>query len=154
MTDKEIIQALECCSEENCNNCTQRNNKHDYVPDCKQSMLEVWLDLIERQQAEIERMNKENKILEYRSDVFLFNYKRMANEIAELTVEKKVVENNAIRQFAEKLITNIKEHYKRTAHGYNIAGWNYSVSDIEAFVHNLVKEMEERNERTSFGSSC
>lgn len=59
MTDKEIIKALECCSEGNCNNCTQRNNEHDYVPDCRQSMLEVWLDLINRQQAEIERLKEE-----------------------------------------------------------------------------------------------
>ena len=53
MTDNEIIKALECCSNgEPCANCP-------YQKQCDETDLaEIALDLINRQQAEIERLKK------------------------------------------------------------------------------------------------
>lgn len=134
MTDKEIIKALECClkSPVDCDNCAYAKYP---VRDCNTILKNDIADIINRQQAEIDRLNKENKILEYRSDVLLFHNKRMTNEIAELIVEKKVVEDNAIRQFAEKLkqkLTNLTKYY---------VGKRYFYLVSEKFIDKVVKEM-------------
>lgn len=54
MTDKEIIKALECCSNQkyisDCEKCKY------FAFDCKDTLIEQALDLINRQQAEIERL--------------------------------------------------------------------------------------------------
>ena len=56
MTDKEIIKTLECCSNaEPCENCPCQ--KQCYETD----LIEIALDLINRQQAEIERLEKIRK---------------------------------------------------------------------------------------------
>ena len=58
MTDNEIIKALECCVASNCGDCTIFNNKEiRRVPGrCVQTLEKNALDLINRQQAEIERL--------------------------------------------------------------------------------------------------
>lgn len=52
MTDNEIIKALECCGRESCNGCPYDKNCHQGNP-----MIRDALDLINRQQAEIERLS-------------------------------------------------------------------------------------------------
>ncbi|MBR5874832.1 MAG: hypothetical protein IKY90_08900 [Oscillospiraceae bacterium] len=51
MTDKEIIQALECCLVDGCDICSCREEA-----DCVRAMAENALDLINGQQREIERL--------------------------------------------------------------------------------------------------
>lgn len=58
MTDNEIIRALECCQgNADCANCPYYENNHYQ---CGNNFNKDVLDLINRQKAEIERLNKEN----------------------------------------------------------------------------------------------
>ena len=54
MTDNEIIKALECCSDTDCDNCP-------FEEQCRRngSLSDIALDLINRQKAEIERLKDE-----------------------------------------------------------------------------------------------
>ena len=56
MTDNEIIKALECCGRENCFGCPYRGKCHQGNP-----MITDALNLITRQKAEIEKLEKETK---------------------------------------------------------------------------------------------
>ena len=59
MTDNEIIKALECVSDKklgDCNVCPL----NDYDGDCAWIIVEHALDLINRQKAEIERLNNKH----------------------------------------------------------------------------------------------
>lgn len=55
MTDNEIVKALECCSKHSAN----VHYMLTYQGQPLQLLLDNALDLINRQQAEIERLNKE-----------------------------------------------------------------------------------------------
>ena len=58
MTDNEIIKASACCSSKgkmDCKNCPLKNSVS-----CVTEMIDNALDLINRQKAEIERLQKEN----------------------------------------------------------------------------------------------
>ena len=54
MTDNEIIKALECCINDDCDNCP------DTFGNCEHNAMRNALDLINRQQADIERLQKIN----------------------------------------------------------------------------------------------
>ena len=64
MTDKEIIKALECCTptNESCLTCPLIDVS---VPECAGILYKATIDLINRQQAEVERLRKANGLLEY-----------------------------------------------------------------------------------------
>lgn len=56
MTDKEIIQALECCGTATCiSNSCPYEKIHD-IPTCTTKLTRDALDLIKKQQAEVERL--------------------------------------------------------------------------------------------------
>lgn len=62
MIDKEIIKALECCQTQyakNCKDCPYEKYKKPYISTttCSSQMRADLLDLINRQMAEIERLN-------------------------------------------------------------------------------------------------
>ena len=56
MTDKEIIMGLECCNNGKCLGCPFDVNQY-----CMKSLMGRSLDLIKRQQAEIERLRKDDE---------------------------------------------------------------------------------------------
>ena len=64
MQDNEIIKALECCTiKHDCENCPLEDTPMQNIYDCCLHKIRVAsLDLINRQQAEIERWTKELKI--------------------------------------------------------------------------------------------
>ena len=65
MTDNEIIKALECASYYDCDKCPHhQENCDDRIAD-QYELSKDALDLINRLQAEIERLKAENKYLEY-----------------------------------------------------------------------------------------
>ena len=90
MTDREIIQALECCrndfSMSNCLDCPYNKEKS---AKCITFMIEDALALILRQQAEIERLQEKCSTLEY--------------DIGLMQQEKFVVEAEAIKACAGRL---------------------------------------------------
>lgn len=89
MTDKEIIKALECCGNgEDCLNCPLQDDYADCNP------LSYAYDLINRQQAEIERLEKLSKD---RADV---NFEKIVGVVDRARADIKA---EAIKEFAERL---------------------------------------------------
>lgn len=84
-TDEEVIKALECCVGDDfdyCKECPSLRNKP-----CQEPMLIGALDLINRQKAEIERLEEENRRM--KKYYFTHDYHECHNE--------------AIKEFAERL---------------------------------------------------
>jgi hypothetical protein len=124
MTDREIIQALELCDKDPfyCVNCPFYKNRF-----CRKELKEKSLDLINRQQAEIERLKKVDEAYPCKVDVgnnclvyakSLDDYDRLIDDISA----------EAIKEFAEKLVDVFYSHDKGDAY-------------VREVVYNLVKEM-------------
>ena len=114
MTDNEIIKALECCksSVASCEECPMHVEGvicHGYELNKKA------LNLINRQQAEIERLQK------YNTEVAYKHY------------------NDGVKEFAERLTENIINTLDKY---YNVScGGYYPAEDVMHYIDNLVKEM-------------
>lgn len=130
MTDKEIIQALECCGKNplNCRECGYKGRCNRI--DCYDYLKRDAIDLINRQQAEIERLNSPVLIID--------NVDLSENEIAEklrnLPVQifpdnEEQIRNEAIKEFAE----NCKKGLR--------TGEIIMDKSIRDIIDNLVKEM-------------
>ena len=63
MTDKEIIKALECCKQATAVGCKNCPLYEDKGQTCITILSHNALDLIKRQNAEIERLQKENTVM-------------------------------------------------------------------------------------------
>ena len=116
MTDKDIIKALECCIKptSDCDNCPL------YVKgdgDCINIVKQGALDLINRQQAEIERLKAEARAVDK-------DLQKLDRPLIEIRAE-------AIKEFAEKLK---EKAYKPNPYPYIEI---VTKDDID----NLVKEM-------------
>lgn len=110
MTDKEIMQALECCNAEYnvCENCPFKNKVY-----CERHIIENAFDLINRQRAEIERLERANKILSKNADDA---FQEGLNEAQDLYAKqvKNDVRAEAIREFAEKfddVLVELRDEY-------------------------------------------
>lgn len=88
MTDNEIIKALGCCQvgKDKCKKCPL----YCVVPACSRYLAESALDIINRQKAEIERLNN-------KCDSILFCHSQ------EITEAKAWAKAESIIEFAEKL---------------------------------------------------
>lgn len=97
MTDKEIIKALGIHTTEkyNCAGCPYIS-----YDDCSDKIVTDALNLINRQQAEIERLKRENKILSINADNA---FQDGLNEAQDLYAEqvKNEVRAEAIKEFAD-----------------------------------------------------
>lgn len=78
MTDAEIIKALECCGRESCNGCPYDKNCHQGNP-----MIRDALDLINRQQKEVERLRKEVNLVSIQFQDLQERYEEAQTEIAQ-----------------------------------------------------------------------
>ncbi len=99
ITDSEIIKALECCIDCDCKNCPcQTEDGH-----CMEKDDALILDLINRQKAEIERLEKRldmsRKELSRRRERCIQNSELNLKLLSEL----KIVKSEVIREFAERL---------------------------------------------------
>jgi hypothetical protein len=124
MTDKEIIQALECCGTATCiSNSCPYEKIHD-IPTCTTKLTRDALDLINRQQAENKALKTENLILsQKRFNIF---------ERIEFTDKlKKQAKSKAIKEFAERY----KNLLETELH------WCECADEIIKPLDNLVKEM-------------
>ena len=130
MTDKDIIKALECCGiKTDCKGCYFDTHESEDI--CAREVVKNAFDLINRQQTEIERLQKKvDELAEVLSDAIKIRYKEAKSE--------------AIKEFAEQLkqtITNeINTYYNSNGGGYYLA--EDTIDDIDI----LVKEMTEENE--------
>lgn len=125
MTDEDIIKALEYCNKPvRESKCTECAFNHTYK--CTHNMLNATLDLINRQQAEIERLN-EKITTKDESNYYFMGQLRTARE------ELQTAKHEAVKEFAERLKNfKIKPDYP----------WDdYIVT--ESAIDNLVKELTE-----------
>ena len=133
MTDEQIIKGLECCADDSvirCEECPYGVN----IFACNQmQMRKDALDLINRQQAEIEKLDKEStnivKMLDEKCDECIeFNNRRAKAE--------------AIKEFAERLHCHcesiINEPWNEKAYPNS---WACAYKEFEDVIENLVKEM-------------
>lgn len=125
MTDNEIIKALECCISEDdetrerpCKGCPLLLDGS-----CLNSLRKYALDLINRQKAE----NESLKVDLAKCSIRLDNLYKTADEI----------KSEAIKEFAERLRTNIKTNCN--PYGKPTLDYNTSIT-IMRYVDNLLKE--------------
>lgn len=143
MTDNEIIKALECCcftdDENNCCTCPLSDDSGKL---CVGVLVKNALDLINRQQAEIERLQKGNDELgkaiagAYELNCFL-------------EATRKIVRVEAIKEFAERLKEQLV--YCETVlegYGATVTNVGYKTEDVNETIDNLVKEMVGEDETT------
>lgn len=116
MTDNEIIKALEICILGDCDICSCKCG----VRDCRDTLNKHALDLIDRQQKDIDDLCK---VLG-----------RAYQENCFLEVSRKCVKAEAIKEFAEKLI----DQYPN---GFLVWGGDSKCRPFKLFVDTLVKEM-------------
>lgn len=138
MTDTEIIKALECCRDCNCKECPACRII-DGGTHCTEIDEEEILDLINRQKAEIERLQKiivgfmdEVGTWSNKYDVDISNILKLPLLAKEDWNIRNKIKAEAVKEFAERL--------KKKAHSYFLANliWIVEIDDI----NNLVKEME------------
>lgn len=113
MTDNEIIKALECCGSEKGNLCTLCPKFKKLGDNCIETdLFNDALNLINRQKAEIERLQKEQ------------------NRFADIGKMYSEIKSEARKEFAERLKSK----------SYISSDWVKVVNTD--YIDNLVKEME------------
>lgn len=133
MTDNEIRKALECCAQPIpiCKECPCYDSNVPYP--CADQLKWATLNLIDSQQAEIERLNRENN---KNFDKWNILEERTKKRYAELYQEaKSVVRSEAVREFAERL----KELYTDDS---ITDDYHCTVGVIKKNIDEIVKEME------------
>ena len=165
MTDNEIKKALE-------DEIRRANYIESYYIDCVDiGVFQNALDLINRQKAEIERLNKDCEDVIYKLEYLLCNatgnkfskytypigdmvsyvndyIQDCCNEAVEET--KEAVKSEAIKEFAERLKEVIQEnhYYTSTEDMGNRKRYTHitNIKDFSQYIDNLVKEMTEVQE--------
>lgn len=102
MTDEQIIKALECCSNDDCDNCPNT------FGNCYANLAGYALDLIKKQQEEIDLLKMDNE--------------RMTTKVFEMAMKKVLkekVRSEAIEEFANRLKA-----------GYNDFDEQHEVTDV------------------------
>lgn len=167
-TDEEIIKALECCiKSEKIKACLKSE-----CPFSKEwglcpgnELQKLYLDLINRQKAEIERLKTENKIYIEANQVIGHQRDQRDKEIDELQkqidgldVRENKIKVEAYKEFAEKIKEEIKEAYDNNIEVLNehfekhrgcfndtfvgiVEGKNNALIGLSDFIDNLLKEM-------------
>ena len=143
MTDDEIIKALECCDFTDIKACEECPFYRTF--DCSFVIIDKTLDLVNRQNAEIERLKQENK--EYCEDNRIIAYQRnqrdkeiraLHNQLNGLNFMDKQIKSEAVKGFADRL----KDSADKTR--IKIMETEKVVFYMDEFkLDNLVKEMAE-----------
>lgn len=124
LTDKDIIKALECCSSQNC--CEYCGLKSD-KKNCVSTLCKNALDLITRQQAEIESLK-----------IFRGYAKKRASDYK--TMRDKYL--NAKSEAVKECLAKVKNYIKTHCNPYGKPDFDYDTSiKILNFIDNLIKEM-------------
>lgn len=120
MTDKEIIKVLECCSKEICTECV--------IGICPNDITDETLNLIKKQQEEIERLEHLNG-----------TYSLMVTELNSAFDNQRA---EAIKEFAERLKNNlITEDEKKYFSTEMIDCLSITIGNIKNKMQNLIEEM-------------
>ena len=154
MTDNEVIKALECCGVESCLGCPYHGKCHLGNP-----MIRDALDLITRQQEEIENLKVENQSLRSAANSLKMHYEEAQAEIDKLNAENMLTmaERNAFdtsfyellkqlktakSESVKECLAKVKNYIKTHCNPYSKPDFDYDTSiKILNFIDNLVKEM-------------
>ena len=151
MTDNEIIKALECCATDKMDDCFQcPYDNIVYKPGnggCVNRCRKDALDLINRQKAEIERLNVELKAM--RGAVYSYKL-----ESERLLQKLQQAQSKAIKEFAERLKSKLdslefrtKTHRKTVPTKFCDDNVNWVLHEcVPGDIDTLVKEMTEVEE--------
>ena len=106
MTDKEIIKDLECCA--NCEDCFYgiTNCSLGEEVECRSLLAQNALDLITRQQAEIDNLKVENQSLRSAANSLKMHYEEAQAEVERL----ESANDEKFRQW-DMLAEKAKQHY-------------------------------------------
>lgn len=158
MTDEQLIKALECCTigtfacGKECPYYSSKSNLK--VSSCRFELMCEISDLIDRQKAEIERLNIECQSMRNAANSLKMHYEEAQAEIENYkhldvilhtAIDKLTanIKSEAVKEFAERLketITNaINTYYNSNGGGYYLA--EDTIEDID----NLAKEMTEHS---------
>lgn len=106
MTDKEIIQAFECCISREVTCCENRECPYFYATElyteCEELLRCDAFDLIKRQQAEIERLHKAIKVLDIMTDQQDYYVKKAKAEAIEEFWNNRPEQRNPEQQGKEE----------------------------------------------------
>ena len=124
MTDTNIIHALQCCGvETNCRNCPLYEERS---ADCIYTVLKNALDLITRQQAEIESLK-----------IFRGYAKKRASDYK--TMRDKYL--NAKSEAVKECLAKVKNYIKTHCNPYGKPDFDYDTSiRILNFIDNILKK--------------
>ena len=149
MTDNEIIKALERCSTSyNCGDCPYYCNAED----CPDPLMNDALDLINRQKAEIERLNKNYEELIYKTECLLCHATGNKFSKYTYTIQEMI---SFVDDYIQDCCDEVIEETKATAKSEAIKEFidelknrvinKYEYTDIRVFkeIDNLIKEMTE-----------
>ena len=126
-TDKDIISSLEVIATTcNCNECKIRSGKWGTC-NCSETTANAALNLINRQKADIERLEKEKD----------------SKLVMCIANDKDKIKSEAIKDFAERLKEEIR---CEDDCGYHCFDCCYECKDYVPVVDNLVKEMTEADD--------
>lgn len=122
MTDEQIIKALECCKDRECQTgCPRLHNNLPIEDDCRCNLIKDALDLINRQQAEIERLKGWENLLK--------------------AEKHSLIKTEAIKEFAERLKSLVNQHHYMLANIHNSRDFGMFTVGFEQAIDNIVKEM-------------
>lgn len=141
MTDNEIIKAYKTCKEDTtCEHCPY-SEVWDGSSACIDKMFEDTIDLIKRQKAEIERLEKivDELRADHKALGDVFSNELVACHDCHLKYEEKINQHKAeaIKEFAERLKKFAFDC--DVSFGYGREHYTEAVAVIE--IDNLVKEM-------------
>lgn len=93
MTDNEIIKALECCNiNGSCSKCPYDGARFETERDCASEMTADALALINRQRAEIERLEKAIEVVDFMEELREKQLKRAKAEAVKEFCERMGIE--------------------------------------------------------------
>ena len=144
MTDNEIIKALKCCGDPD-SICAECPIKDDCG--CNEHLANYALDIIKRQQAEIENLKVETQSLRGAANSLKMHYEKAQSEIDSLKIfrgyaEKRASDYRAMRdKYLNAKSEAVKEFAMKLKCGVPQETGVIRCSDID----NLVKEMVGEN---------
>ena len=140
MTDNEIIKALECCLSGKDYDTACMKCPIEPICESDDILLKYALDLINRQKAENERLEKELELANA-DKVIAETHEKSAKEMfVDVTQQIKTATSEAIKE----CIAKVKNHIKTHCNPYGKPDFDYDTSiKILNFIDNLVKEITE-----------
>ncbi len=136
MTDTEIIKALECCKNDDCDNCPNA------FVNCYSNLAGYSLDLINRLQARVEKCEKVERFADKTIATQKAEIERL-NKCRKEEVEKLMFETDKV--ITEAKVEAVKEFAEIVkANKRKLFNYIYSSKGFDEQIDNLVKEMTEQ----------